>query len=133
MRFAWLFLSNVLAKHVPYLHQMNYSLCQIVLLFLSHTFTTNKKEANVFFSFLHAWFPSFGLIRTEDPIFSLATPLQPQETKSHTREIIAAPDGPKDRSADPKEQMEEATSVQGGWFGRGYRKGRRSKRKKRVV
>ncbi|XP_072240419.1 NAD-dependent protein deacetylase sirtuin-7 [Leuresthes tenuis] len=71
--------------------------------------------------------------RTEDPIFSLATPLQPEETKSHTREVIAAPDGPKDRSADPKEQMEEATSVQGGWFGRGYRKGRRSKRKKRLV
>ncbi|KAM4584514.1 NAD-dependent protein deacetylase sirtuin-7 [Odontesthes bonariensis] len=71
--------------------------------------------------------------RTEDPIFSLATPLRPEEAKSHTREIMAPPDGPKDRSADSEEQMEEATSVQGGWFGRGYRKGRRSKRKKRVV
>ncbi|XP_041840208.1 NAD-dependent protein deacetylase sirtuin-7 [Melanotaenia boesemani] len=68
--------------------------------------------------------------REEDPIFSLATLLRPEEAKSHTRELIATPDDLEDESADPEEQKEEPTSVQGGWFGRGYRKGRRKKKKK---
>ncbi|XP_071359504.1 NAD-dependent protein deacetylase sirtuin-7 [Trachinotus anak] len=67
--------------------------------------------------------------RAEDPIFSLATPLQPDEVDSHSREVIAPPDGQQDCSASPGEQAEETTAVQGGWFGRGYSKGRKKKKK----
>ncbi|XP_008278504.1 NAD-dependent protein deacetylase sirtuin-7 [Stegastes partitus] len=67
--------------------------------------------------------------RMEDPIFSLATLLQPEEVKSHTREVIAPPKGQEDGSDDPDEQADEVTSVQGGWFGRGYGKGRKKKKK----
>ncbi|KAM6939779.1 NAD-dependent protein deacetylase sirtuin-7 [Xenentodon cancila] len=68
--------------------------------------------------------------RAEDPIFSLATSLRPEEVKSHTREVLAAPEGQEDHTADAKDPREEASSVQGGWFGRGYNKGRRTKKKK---
>ncbi|XP_040001126.1 NAD-dependent protein deacetylase sirtuin-7 [Xiphias gladius] len=67
--------------------------------------------------------------RAEDPIFSLAKPLQPEEVDSHTREVIAPPDGQQDCSANARGQVEEATAVQGGWFGRGYGKGRKNKKK----
>ncbi|KAF3687327.1 NAD-dependent protein deacetylase sirtuin-7 [Channa argus] len=67
--------------------------------------------------------------RVEDPIFSLATLLQPEEVDSHTREVIASSDGQQNRSADPGGPAEEATAVQGGWFGRGYSKGRRRRKK----
>ncbi|XP_040891816.1 NAD-dependent protein deacetylase sirtuin-7 [Toxotes jaculatrix] len=67
--------------------------------------------------------------REEDPIFSLATPLRPEEVDSHTRELIAPSDGQQDCSANPRGQAEEATAVQGGWFGRGYGKGRKKKKK----
>uniref|UniRef100_A0AAQ5ZPV6 Regulatory protein SIR2 homolog 7 n=1 Tax=Amphiprion ocellaris TaxID=80972 RepID=A0AAQ5ZPV6_AMPOC len=66
--------------------------------------------------------------RADDPIFYLASPLGPEEVKSHSREIIAPPTGLEDRSADPEEQT-EVTSVQGGWFGRGYGKGMKKKKK----
>ena len=76
-----------------------------------------------------AQFPSFCLIRAEDPIFSLATPLRQEEVDSHTREVIAPLDGQEDFLPDSGEQAEEATAVQGGWFGRGYGKGRKKKKK----
>ncbi|KAM8772679.1 NAD-dependent protein deacetylase sirtuin-7 [Acanthopagrus schlegelii] len=66
--------------------------------------------------------------RAKDPIFSLATPLQPEEVNSCTREVIAPPNGQEDCSPEPGEQTEEATAVQGGWFGRGYGKGRKKKK-----
>uniref|UniRef100_A0A671KU58 Regulatory protein SIR2 homolog 7 n=1 Tax=Sinocyclocheilus anshuiensis TaxID=1608454 RepID=A0A671KU58_9TELE len=64
--------------------------------------------------------------RSQDPIFSLAKPLSPQEQKSHTREEIAPPAALEDASPDTQAQG-EATAVQGGWFGRGYAKARRKK------
>ncbi|KAL7405204.1 hypothetical protein ABVT39_025168 [Epinephelus coioides] len=67
--------------------------------------------------------------RAEDPIFSLATHLQPEEVNSHTREVIVPCDGQEDCSPDSGEQAEEATAVHGGWFGRGYGKGRKKKKK----
>ncbi|CAB1457909.1 unnamed protein product [Pleuronectes platessa] len=66
--------------------------------------------------------------RADDPIFTLATPLRPEEVDSHTREVIAPPDGEQEFSADTGGQ-EEDTAVQGGWFGRGYNKGRKKKKK----
>ncbi|XP_068995912.1 NAD-dependent protein deacetylase sirtuin-7 [Embiotoca jacksoni] len=67
--------------------------------------------------------------RADDPIFSLATPLPPEEVRSHTREVIAPPDGREEGSAEAEEPADEAACVQGGWFGRGYGKGRRKKKK----
>ncbi|CAN9509910.1 unnamed protein product [Ophioblennius macclurei] len=69
--------------------------------------------------------------KTDDPIFSLATPLLPEEAKSHSRDIISPPGGQEDRllDAEEEEQPNESSSVQGGWFGRGYGKGRRKKKK----
>ncbi|XP_019115743.1 NAD-dependent protein deacetylase sirtuin-7 [Larimichthys crocea] len=66
--------------------------------------------------------------RAKDPIFSLATPLQPEELDSCTREVIATINGQDDCSPDPGKQAEEPTTVQGGWFGRGYGKGRKKKK-----
>ncbi|XP_022611232.1 NAD-dependent protein deacetylase sirtuin-7 [Seriola dumerili] len=66
--------------------------------------------------------------RAEDPILSLATPLRPEEVDSHSREVIAPPDGQQDCLVNPGGQAEEATAVQGGWFGRGYGKGRKKKK-----
>uniref|UniRef100_A0A3B4XCV1 NAD-dependent protein deacetylase sirtuin-7 n=1 Tax=Seriola lalandi dorsalis TaxID=1841481 RepID=A0A3B4XCV1_SERLL len=66
--------------------------------------------------------------RAEDPILSLATPLRPEEVDSHSREVIAPPDGRQDCLVNPGGQAEEATAVQGGWFGRGYGKGRKKKK-----
>lgn len=71
----------------------------------------------------------FFLSRTKDPIFSLVTPLKPEELHSHTRELIAPPRGQDRSSADLGVQMKEAPHVQGGWFGRGYGKGRRKRKK----
>ncbi|XP_043079049.1 NAD-dependent protein deacetylase sirtuin-7 isoform X2 [Puntigrus tetrazona] len=65
--------------------------------------------------------------RSQDPIFSLAKPLSPQEQKSHTRMEIAPPAALQDASPDTQAQG-EATAVQGGWFGRGYTKARRKKK-----
>nr|XP_020451984.1 NAD-dependent protein deacetylase sirtuin-7 [Monopterus albus] len=71
--------------------------------------------------------------RAEDPIFSLSTPLRPEEANSHTREVIVPPVGLQDYSADPGVQAEATSAVQGGWFGRGYGKGRRKKKKNCVI
>uniref|UniRef100_A0A4W5LEL9 Regulatory protein SIR2 homolog 7 n=1 Tax=Hucho hucho TaxID=62062 RepID=A0A4W5LEL9_9TELE len=68
--------------------------------------------------------------KTEDPVLSLATPLRPEEEDSYTRKLIAPPAGGKDRSPDSLGQG-GGTAVQGGWFGRGYSKGR--KRRKKVA
>lgn len=73
-------------------------------------------------------FSSLCLIRAKDPIFSLATPLQPEEVGSRTREVIAPPCAQEGCSPGTKEQAEEAAAVQGGWFGRGYSKGRKKKK-----
>uniref|UniRef100_A0A8C2ZQZ4 NAD-dependent protein deacetylase sirtuin-7 n=1 Tax=Cyclopterus lumpus TaxID=8103 RepID=A0A8C2ZQZ4_CYCLU len=67
--------------------------------------------------------------RAEDPIFSLATSLLLEEANSHTREVIAPHDGQEVCLPGSGEQAEEATAVQGGWFGRGYGKGRKKKKK----
>ncbi|XP_029022653.1 NAD-dependent protein deacetylase sirtuin-7 [Betta splendens] len=67
--------------------------------------------------------------RVEDPIFSLATPLRPGEDESHTREVIAPLDGQRNCPVNPGGPAEEPTAVQGGWFGRGYGKGRKKKKK----
>ncbi|XP_076001556.1 NAD-dependent protein deacetylase sirtuin-7 [Genypterus blacodes] len=66
--------------------------------------------------------------KAEDPIFHLAVPLQPKEDTSHTREAIAPSAGQDNNSAELWGQA-DATAVQGGWFGRGYNKGRRKKKK----
>lgn len=76
----------------------------------------------------HTQFSLFCVIRAKDPIFSLATPLQPEEVDSHTREVLAPYHEQEDSLRDPGEQAEEATAVQGGWFGRGYGKGRKKKK-----
>ncbi|KAG7491188.1 hypothetical protein MATL_G00000270 [Megalops atlanticus] len=65
--------------------------------------------------------------KTEDPIFSLATPLRPDEESSHTRKVIAPPIGEEECTAGSKGQA-GGTVVQGGWFGRGYSKGRKKKK-----
>ncbi|KAM9856941.1 NAD-dependent protein deacetylase sirtuin-7 [Aulostomus maculatus] len=69
-------------------------------------------------------FPISVYERSEDPIFSLATPLQPEDEDSHSREVIAPCADQDGHSGD----QEEATVVQGGWFGRGYGKGRKKKK-----
>ncbi|XP_032420058.1 NAD-dependent protein deacetylase sirtuin-7 isoform X2 [Xiphophorus hellerii] len=68
--------------------------------------------------------------RAEDPIFKLATPLRLEEVQSHNREVLAAPDGLESPSVENQQPSEETSSLQGGWFGRGYNKGRRKKKKK---
>ncbi|XP_048032153.1 NAD-dependent protein deacetylase sirtuin-7 [Megalobrama amblycephala] len=65
--------------------------------------------------------------RSQDPIFSLAKPLCPQEQKSHTRKEIVPPAALEDVSQEVQAQG-EGTAVQGGWFGRGYSKARRKKK-----
>ncbi|XP_028267124.1 NAD-dependent protein deacetylase sirtuin-7 [Parambassis ranga] len=67
--------------------------------------------------------------KVDDPIFSLATPVRPEEVKSHTREVITPPHELEEVSYAPTEQADNVTSVQGGWFGRGYSKGRKKKKK----
>lgn len=67
----------------------------------------------------------FCLARATDPIFSLATPLQPEEEDSSSREVIAPPHQLEDRSSVSGQQT---AAVQGGWFGRGYGKGRKKKK-----
>lgn len=67
----------------------------------------------------------FCLVRAMDPIFSLATPLQPEEEDSSTREDIAPPHQPENCSSVSGQQT---AVVQGGWFGRGYGKGKRKKK-----
>ena len=62
-----------------------------------------------------------------DPIFSLATPLRPEEEYSSTRQLIAPPQHPADYSVCTVSGQQTAV-VQGGWFGRGYGKGRRKKK-----
>ncbi|PWA16894.1 hypothetical protein CCH79_00012698 [Gambusia affinis] len=68
--------------------------------------------------------------RAEDPIFKLATPLRPEEVQSHNREVLAAPGGQESPCVENQQPSEETSSLQGGWFGRGYNKGRRKKKKK---
>lgn len=68
--------------------------------------------------------------RAEDPIFNLATPLRPEESQSHNREVLAAADSQESPSAENGQPLEETSGLQGGWFGRGYSKGRRTKKKK---
>ncbi|XP_049575841.1 NAD-dependent protein deacetylase sirtuin-7 [Syngnathus scovelli] len=65
--------------------------------------------------------------RAEDPIFNLAVPLQLEDKDSHTRAVIAPHVSPNDSFCNPDEAA-KATAVQGGWFGRGYGKGRKKKK-----
>lgn len=67
----------------------------------------------------------FCLLRATDPIFGLATPLQPEEEDSSSREAIAPPHQPENGSSVSGRQR---AAVQGGWFGRGYGKGRKKKK-----
>uniref|UniRef100_A0A3B4AUF3 NAD-dependent protein deacetylase sirtuin-7 n=1 Tax=Periophthalmus magnuspinnatus TaxID=409849 RepID=A0A3B4AUF3_9GOBI len=63
---------------------------------------------------------------TEDPIFTLATLLQPEEANTHSREVItpSAEQEHQEHLSAHSEVSTETPAVQGGWFGRGYRKGR---------
>ncbi|KAM6972315.1 NAD-dependent protein deacetylase sirtuin-7 [Aplochiton taeniatus] len=65
--------------------------------------------------------------KAEDPIFSLATPLRPGEEDLHNRKVIAPPAGEETCSPDTRGQA-GGTAVQGGWFGKGYSKGRKKKK-----
>ncbi|XP_064423494.1 pyrroline-5-carboxylate reductase 1b isoform X1 [Latimeria chalumnae] len=72
--------------------------------------------------------------RSKDPIFTLVTPLRPEEACSHTRRLIAPPggaemSGPKQPQEKPGSDGSEVggATVSGGWFGRGYSKGRKRK------
>ncbi|KAK7127246.1 hypothetical protein R3I94_018435 [Phoxinus phoxinus] len=65
--------------------------------------------------------------RSQDPIFSLAAALGPQEQESHSREEIAPPAAlEEDSQAAP--DPGPGPALQGGWFGRGYSKARRKKK-----
>ncbi|XP_051939306.1 NAD-dependent protein deacetylase sirtuin-7 [Hippocampus zosterae] len=76
---------------------------------------------------LHLQIPVYD--REEDPIFNLAAPLRPDDEDSHTRAVIARHAGsPKESSFGEPGGAAEATAVQGGWFGRGYGKGRKKKK-----
>ncbi|XP_029108317.1 NAD-dependent protein deacetylase sirtuin-7 [Scleropages formosus] len=66
-------------------------------------------------------------VKAEDPIFRLATPLRPGEENSHTRKVISPSAGQEDCVSAPKGTALSA-AVQGGWFGRGYSKGRRKRK-----
>ncbi|KAL4648658.1 NAD-dependent protein deacetylase sirtuin-7-like [Arapaima gigas] len=66
-------------------------------------------------------------VKAEDPIFNLATPLRPGEENSHTRKVISPSAGPEDCVSGVNEKP-LSTAVKGGWFGRGYSKGRRKKK-----
>ncbi|XP_061736578.1 NAD-dependent protein deacetylase sirtuin-7 [Nerophis ophidion] len=77
---------------------------------------------------LHIHIPVY--VRVDDPIFSLTTPLNPDEQDSHTRALIARHDVIDD-IIDPfgdLQQPSESQQVCGGWFGRGYGKGRKKKK-----
>ncbi|MCJ8737427.1 hypothetical protein PDJAM_G00023940 [Pangasius djambal] len=65
--------------------------------------------------------------RSEDPIFSLATPLRLDEEDSHNRKTLAPPAALEYSESDSGSKAEE-TGVQGGWFGRGYSKARKKKK-----
>ncbi|MGH0136475.1 UNVERIFIED_CONTAM: hypothetical protein FKN15_010110 [Acipenser sinensis] len=65
--------------------------------------------------------------KSKDPIFSLSTPLRPDEENSHSRKLIMPPEGLEVCSQEVAHESEGA-SVSGGWFGRGYSKGRKKKR-----
>ncbi|XP_026786149.3 NAD-dependent protein deacetylase sirtuin-7 [Pangasianodon hypophthalmus] len=65
--------------------------------------------------------------RSEDPIFSLATPLRLDEEDSHSRKTLAAPAALEYSESDSGSKDEE-TGVQGGWFGRGYSKARKKRK-----
>uniref|UniRef100_A0A8C5BGP7 NAD-dependent protein deacetylase sirtuin-7 n=1 Tax=Gadus morhua TaxID=8049 RepID=A0A8C5BGP7_GADMO len=78
--------------------------------------------------------------KAEDPIFHQATPLRPEEELSHTRCLIAPPAGQEDQPPDAQGSAPDAQGhappapqpVQGGWFGRGFSKGRKRKKRKTV-
>lgn len=70
------------------------------------------------------------VIRAQDPIFTLATPLLPEEEDSHNREVITLECRPQEDLGEAERHAAETKVVQGGWFGRGYGKGRRKKKKK---
>ncbi|KAG9334567.1 hypothetical protein JZ751_007503 [Albula glossodonta] len=65
--------------------------------------------------------------KAEDPIFTLATPLRPEEESSHTRKVITPPSEQEEFLPGSKGQA-GGTAVQGGWFGRGYSKGRKKRK-----
>ncbi|XP_033894090.3 NAD-dependent protein deacetylase sirtuin-7 [Acipenser ruthenus] len=65
--------------------------------------------------------------KSKDPIFTLSTPLRPDEEDSHSRKLITPPEGLEVCSQEVVHDSGGA-SVSGGWFGRGYSKGRKKKR-----
>ncbi|XP_048346160.1 NAD-dependent protein deacetylase sirtuin-7 [Sphaerodactylus townsendi] len=65
--------------------------------------------------------------RTKDPIFTLATPLRPEESDSHSRKPVAPPASLHEVQLG-QQQLMSAAPLSGGWFGRGCAKG--TKRKK---
>ncbi|XP_056095973.1 NAD-dependent protein deacetylase sirtuin-7 [Rhinichthys klamathensis goyatoka] len=65
--------------------------------------------------------------RSQDPIFSLAKALGPQEQESHSREEIAPPGALEEDPCDAQAQG-QGPALQGGWFGRGYSKARRKRK-----
>lgn len=65
--------------------------------------------------------------RSEDPIFSLATLLRPDEEDGHSRKTLATPAALEHSESDSTSRAKE-TGVQGGWFGRGYSKARKKRK-----
>ncbi|KAI5608539.1 NAD-dependent protein deacetylase sirtuin-7 [Silurus asotus] len=65
--------------------------------------------------------------RFEDPIFSSATSLRPDEEDSHSRKTLVPPAAMEVSNSDSTVQADEA-GVQGGWFGRGYSKARKKRK-----
>ncbi|XP_062411881.1 NAD-dependent protein deacetylase sirtuin-7 [Sardina pilchardus] len=63
--------------------------------------------------------------RAEDPIFNMATTLQPKEKASHTRKLLVPPSAVDTGPPEFSDHVEGTEGTQGGWFGRGCNKGRK--------
>ncbi|XP_076879601.1 NAD-dependent protein deacetylase sirtuin-7 [Brachyhypopomus gauderio] len=65
--------------------------------------------------------------RMDDPIFSLATPLKPDEVDSHSRKTLVPPAGLEGSAPNSRGKAED-NMIEGGWFGRGYSKAKKKRK-----